>query len=974
MDDRQRTKKAPRKRARAAESVATNGAAKRLTAAFPVAGIGASAGGLEAIEKLLGQLQPDGTAYVVLQHLPPGRESALTEILTRATRLPVSILREGMVLQRDRVHVVPPNADVRLEGLKVHLTIPQDLSVPRHGIDSFFRSLAAELGRLSIGVVLSGAGSDGTLGLRAIKDQGGITFVQDPGTAGTTSMPQSALDAGVADFCLSPESIGDELVRISGHPYVAHGGEALDEHELAKVFLLLRESFGVDFSTYKRPTLDRRIQRRMALHRMSSLRDYGALLGSMPAELSILYADLLVGVTSFFRDPDVFELLKNAIFPRMMEERGADQAIRIWVPGCASGEEAYSIAIVLLEFLGDAAGDHAIQIFATDIDDVALERARHAFYPASIEADVSPERLARFFKAEKEGYRVVRRVRDLVVFARHNLGRDPPFGRLDLVSCRNLLIYIQPALQKRILRILHYALRPGGFLVLGLSETIGEAIDLYEAVDRKHKIFQRNMLAAPLLETEFAPRLPAGAREPVQGLRSTQSLQQLADRRLLERYVPPGMLVNEKLEVLQFHGRTGTFLEPAAGAASTNVLKLVRPDLTAPVHAVITESAATGRPASSKILRVGDGPAGLTVIVEALPILDVPGAQRCFHLVFKEVAPPDAAAAAVEAGPDPRRAALERELVATKESLQATIEALETANEELQSTNEELQSANEELQSTNEELETSKEEIQSTNEELTTVNDELQSRMAQLGAARDDLKNVLAGSSTALLIVDSDLRIRGFSAAAERLFSLIPTDVGRPVAYIRTVMMVQDLEGIIATVISSLAAKEVRVRGVDGNWYTMRILPYQTSESVIHGCLIELTRAPSAERARAPGEIGELATEVLAALPQALMLVDDRLRLVWANRQFFETFQFDADVFGRPLEELWHGRTNAELWSRLESTLAGGAPFSDLRIERPFAADEDRTTVFSARRLETVDKQTVLMLVSLKSAEGGGGA
>lgn len=948
---------------------------------FPVVGIGASAGGLEALQKLLGRLTSDGMAFVVVQHLAAGRESALSEILARSTKVPVAVMKDGQRIEPNVIYVAPPDADVSIDGDRLCLQATRLPEVPRRTIDNFMQSLATQRQRAAIGMVLSGTGSDGTIGLRRIKEEGGITFVQDPTTAMQPGMPQSAIEAGVADFCLSPEEIGDELMRLSAHPFIARGElpHALDADKLAKIFELLRGAFGVDFAGYKRGTIERRIERRMALHKIDLLPDYLGYLESNPHEPALLYSDLLISVTAFFRDSALFESLKSTVFPRIVDNRSADVPIRMWVPGCASGEEAYSLAMAMLEFLGDRANAFKVQIFATDIDEQALARGRRAVYPRSVEVDLSAERLERFFTVEDQGYRVSRRVRDIVVFARHNLGKDPPFSHLDLVSCRNVLIYMQPPLQRRILRILHYALNPGGILVLGLSESIGEAIELFAPTDRKLKIFSKqNIVAIPAFELGFSPRgreiAPAGPAAPTRPL---VSVQQIADRRVLDRYAPPGVLVNDSLDILQFRGQTGPFLAPIPGAATLNLLKLVRSDLVPTLRATLHEAAESRLPATSPPTRLTHGERATELLVDVIPLAsDAGGGAPCYVVLFRETplrAPGEAGEAPGPAAPaaDPRLQALDRELEVTKQSLQSTIDELEASNEELQSSNEELQSSNEELQSTNEELETSKEELQSTNEELATVNDELQSRMSQLSIMSDDLKNLLAGTASTVLLVGNDLRIREFSAAAGRLLNLIPSDSGRPVAYIRTVMMARDLEQTVSQVIATVTPREGRVRGTDGIWYTMRILPYKTADNAIRGALIEFVRAPTTARAPLPGELGDLSTEVLALLPQALMLLDDQLRVFWGNRAFFELFRIEADVFGRPLDELWDGRNrDPELWTLLEEVAAGGPPISHVVVEHPLAADAAPMS-FAARRLQPAADRPALTLVIIEPLPRG---
>ncbi|HZU83245.1 MAG TPA: CheR family methyltransferase, partial [Polyangiaceae bacterium] len=860
----------------------------------------------------------------------------------------------------------------------LHVASPSSASAPRHSIDAFFRSLARSGGPMAIGVVLSGTGSDGTLGLKAIQDEGGITFAQEPSSAAQSGMPESAIDSGAADVTLTPAEIGDELLRLSAHPYVgrARQPKLLDSSATSKILARLRAAHGVDFSLYKQSTIERRIGRRMALHRLDKLEAYLSLLESDPNELRSLYNDLLIGVTSFFRDTEPFDTLKNVVFPRLLDGRPHDVPIRLWVAGCATGEEAYSVAIALLEFLGDRAGQYKIQIFATDVDDDALVRARAATYPPNIEIDVSPERLHRFFTRVGKGYQVNRNVRDLIVFARHNLGKDPPFSRLDLVTCRNVLIYMQAPLQKKVLRIFHYALNADAYLLLGTSESIGDAADMFWLLDRKLKVYIKKGTPAPgAFDFAFASR-PAD-EEPEPGAaadhRPMVSVAQLADRKLIEKYGPPGVIVDEKLDVLQFRGRTGPFLEPAPGAATLNVLKLARPELLVALRLTVHKVLADGLPMTSPPVSLWSDRDARAVALDVMP-LAATGGRKCLLILFVEAADPQPATrespeTGTPTGTDARVSDLARELATTKEYLQSTIEELEAANEELQSSNEELQSSNEELQSTNEELETSKEELQSTNEELATVNDELQSRMGQLSTVNDDLHNVLAHVTSAVVIVGPDMRIRRFSATAERLLSLIPADVGRPIAYLRNVMSARDIEHLAGDALASVSSREQRVRCIDGSWYMMKLYPYVTGEQMIRGVVIEFVKAtaPAAPSASAEGDaLPPLAADILSTLPHPVMLIDGPMRLVWANRVFCEAFALGPELLGRPLAEVWGGHAEpAELWEFFEDLLAGRAA-RDVLVDHPFGRAAGRPMRFSGKVVPGQGDRPALGVVTMQ--------
>ncbi|MGZ4371443.1 MAG: CheR family methyltransferase, partial [Gaiellaceae bacterium] len=810
----------------------------------------------------------------------------------------------------------------------------------------------------------------------------GITFAQEPSTAGQSSMPQSAIDSGCADFCLSPAEIGDELMRLGAHPYVARKRPArfFSGEMLARFFEKLRRSFGVDFSSYKLGTIERRIARRMALQKLDKVEDYLTLIDSRSDELNLLYSDLLIGVTAFFRDGEPFEALKSVVFPRLIEDRSIEVPIRFWVPGCASGEEAYSIAICLCEYLDNRHAGFKVQIFATDIDDQALARARLAQYPKSIELDVSPERLQRFFARTEKGYQVSRLIRDMVVFAHHNLGKDPPFSRLDLISCRNVLIYMQPALQRKVLRVFHYALHSDAFLLLGTSESVGEASDLFSLLDRKLKIYlKKNILSAAVFDFANGARTgraePHPAAPPAAALehRPTISVQKLADRKVLEKFGPPSLLLDEKMDVIQFRGELRPYLGPASGSATLNVMKLVRAELLVELRTTLQRVARDGLPHESEPVPLWDDKAGTVVKLEVLPLQE-PGMQKnCFLVLFRESPSPRSSEPAREHAEEekreqePRVQAVERELMITKDYLQNTVQELEATNEELQSSNEELQSSNEELQSTNEELETSKEELQSTNEELATVNEELQNRMGQLSVSNDDLQNVLGAISAPFVIVGMDLRVRRFSAEASKLLNLIPADVGRPIGYLGSALNAPQIESMVSEAINTVREREQRVRCSDGHWYTARAIPYRTSEHSIRGALIEFLRLPPARKLGEPAEIHEFVGKVLSTLPHILMVLDGQLRIVWVNKAFFAAFTVGAEILGRPLEEVWPSRiSQPELWNALEDTAAGGKAFAELSVAHAFGRQRGRSMKFSAQRIPAEGDRPALTLVAIE--------
>jgi two-component system CheB/CheR fusion protein len=855
---------------------------------FPIVGIGASAGGLEAFTQLLGHLpRKTNMAFVLVQHLAPKHESALTDLLSRVTQIPVTEVKDGMVVEPDCVYVIPPNVNMGIRGGRLHL-MPRAPDQQHLPVDFLLRSLAEERGSKAIGVILSGTASDGTLGVKAIKAEGGITFAQDEKSAKYGDMPRNAIATGSIDFVLPPAGIAHELVEIAHHPYLqqAHAQENAEiagelEGEMRKILLLLRTATGVDFTHYKQSTIKRRIKRRMMLQRAGTLREYIKRLQESRAELDALYQDILIHVTGFFRDPEVFEGLKTQIFPNLLKHRASGEALRVWVPGCSTGEEVYSIVISLLEYLGDTSSSMDIQIFATDISEPALEKARAGVYEESIAADVSSERLRRFFAKTARGYQVNKAIRDACVFARQDLVKDPPFSRLDLISCRNLLIYLGAVLQKKVLPTFHYALKPTGYLLLGNSETIGGNGEHFSIVDRKHKIYAKKplptRLAAGLPRSGYAPERADLAKKSEE-VGSPFDIQKEAERILLARYAPAGVIVNGDLEILQFRGHTGAFLEPAPGQAGLTLPKMAREGLLVDVRAAIQKARKEDAPARKQGIRIKRDGRLLEVDIEVIPIKSPNSAERWFLVLFEEAPPPKTNARKISRRESGRGSIaqsaherqviqLQEELAHTKSTLQSIIEEQETTNEELKSANEEILSSNEELQSTNEELETAKEELQSTNEELTTLNEELQNRNVELSVANNDLLNLLASANIPILMLGNDLRIRHFTPPTEKLLNLIPSDMGRPIGDLRPNLAAVDLEQSISDAIDTVSVKEREVQDLQGRWYSMRIRPYITSENKIDGAVISWI------------DISGL-KETQAATERALGQVEDRNRVL----------------------------------------------------------------------------------------------
>jgi two-component system CheB/CheR fusion protein len=901
---------------------------------FPIVGIGASAGGLEAISQLLGALPNDtGMAFVVVQHLDPRQPSRLPELLSRTTTMPVHEAAHGLRIQPDRVYVITPNVSLGLAQGILHLTPRGDGRGPHLPVDYLLRSIAVDQAAGSIAVVLSGTGSDGTQGVCEIKAVGGITFAQDLESAGHAGMPKSAVDSGCVDFVLPPREIAQQLAEIRRHPYLtevvntAAGIEPSEQSSYQKVLTAVRARTGVDFTSYRDTTIRRRIMRRMALHSVASTADYAERLRGDQSEIDALYHDLLINVTSFVRDPDMFEALKANALPELTKRKAPNEPFRIWVPGCSTGQEAYSLAMALIEFYDTQPIRPPIQVFATDLSEqTALDKARTGVYPEGIELEVTPERLRRFFRREDHVYRINRAIRDMCVFARHNVTSDPPFSHLDLISCRNVLIYLSTPLQKRILPTFHYSLNVPGYLILGSSETVGDHSDLFDIVDRTHRIYSkkggaiRQQLFFPSLATTspaFVSRRPASGGGPV-----AHDFQREADRILLGRYAPPGVLVDENFEILQFRGRTSAFLEPPPGDPTNSVLKMAREGLFLELRNALTEAQKSRRSVRREgVLVLGQGGAR-EVAIEVVPVT-LTGGAACFLVLFHEpnhaetTAPELPTTADTDQRDNREVVQLRQELAATREYLQSMIEQQDAANEELRSANEEILSSNEELQSTNEELETAKEELQSSNEELTTVNEQLQRRNQELDQATNDLLNLFASSNIPVVMVGPDRRIRRFTPPARKLLNLLPTDIGRPIGDLKTAVSIPDLEEVIDDVVDRVQVVQRKVRDRDGHWYMLRVHPYRTGDNRIEGALLVLVDIDQVLRDQA--DLSRQAALLELSL-DAIVIRDADDRIVFWNRGAQKTFGWsEEEALSQRINQLL--TTEHSAWVELNKAL-----------------------------------------------------
>jgi chemotaxis methyl-accepting protein methylase len=819
---------------------------------FPVVGIGASAGGLEALEQFLRQVPvPSGVAYVIIQHLDPTHKGIMPELLQRATSMEVSQVSDRMRVRSNCVYVIPPNKDMSILHGVLHLfepAAPRGLRLP---IDFFLRSLADDFKERAIGIILSGMGSDGTMGLRAIKEKAGLVLVQDPASAKFDSMPRSAIDAGLADIVAPVEELPGKVAAYLQHAlHITRTEPALelkDQSALEKVLILLRSKTGHDFSMYKKSTVYRRVERRMGIHQIDKIALYARYLQANPQEVELLFNELLIGVTSFFRDPSAWQQLRDEAIPALLAAYPAGGVLRAWSVGCSTGEEAYSLAMVFKEALEVAKpnGSFSLQIFATDLDAASISLARQGRYPANISADVSPERLRRFFIEGENCYRVGKEIRDMVTFATQNVIMDPPFTKLDILICRNVLIYLVPELQKKLLPLFHYSLNPGGILFLGSAETIGNFSELYAPLHAKSRIYRRG---PPLLRGEpvsfpssFLSPLPHQMKEHAMP-KPELNLQSLADQLLLQNYAPPAVLTNDQGDIVYISGRTGKYLEPAAGKANWNIFAMAREGLRFELSSAFQKAARQRGVVTVRGAKVGTNGGSQLVDLTAQRIETPEALQGMVMVVFYDVAAitetksTGRGKSASAAGT--RVAELEKELGQNREEMRSAREEMQTSQEELKSANEELQSTNEELQSTNEELTTSKEEMQSMNEELQAVNAEQQARVDELSRLSSDMKNLLNSTEIVTVFLDNDLKVRRFTTGANQLFKLIPGDVGRPLSDIASDLSYAGLLDDAREVLRTLVFSEKPISTADGRWFNVRIMPYRTLENVIDGVVI----------------------------------------------------------------------------------------------------------------------------------------
>lgn len=939
-----------------------------------VVGVGASAGGLEAFTDLVSHLpRTTGIAFILVQHLDPHHKSALPELLAGKTSIPVLQVHNDTRIEPDHIYVIPPNTLMQIRDRTLTLEERPATAERFRPIDVFFTSLAQQLRVHAVGVVLSGTASDGTLGLKAIKAEGGITFAQNR-TAKFDSMPRSAIAAGVVDFILSPRRIAEELVAITQRTWNPNQIEREltgDGATLHRLLLLLRHTTSVDFSQYKQPTILRRLSRRMVVRRSENLEQYFDLLQKEPEEVKALFDDLLINVTDFFRDPEVFEAAKRVVFPAIIRDRKPPYSIRAWIPGCSSGEEVYSMAIALVEFFESEGLECNVQMFGTDVSDSVIEKARAGIYDESSVVNVSPERLRRFFVRTDSGYQISRTIREMCIFSRHNVAKDPPLSRMDLVSCRNLLIYFAPSLQRRILATLAYALQPSGCLILGPSETLGSLAEYFLTLDESHKIYCRkaNMLQGvfhfPVTTEDDAlhhakpPSVPRHAEVPDLG----GDLNKYVNGVILSRYGPAGAVVNEDLRIVEQRGNIAPYVgqtEPGA-----DLMNVVRPDMRASLSTAIEQARRTNAAViTESVPDVSSVPVAFTVVP-----LSLPGVAPHLLILFEETregsngqgdtfGPGETGSPAAPLEPAQENAQLKQELKTAREYLQSVIE-------ELRSTNEEAQSANEELQSTNEELQTSKEELQSTNEELHTINAEMQSRNADLGQINDDMANLLSSMNMPIVMTGSDLRIRRFTPTAEKVLRLISTDVGRPIADLKPRINVPNLEEILQQVVDTLQPFEQEVQDQEGRLYLMRVRPYRTSDNRIDGTVLQLLDVSDLKRSLEEArDARDFAHAIVNTVREPLVVLNQDFVIQNANRAFYEALGLNqGTALGQSIYETGDGRFDLpEVRALFEHLTDRSAELNDVQIVYLPERGGPRTLLLNARRLRTPEQKGLILM------------
>jgi two-component system, chemotaxis family, CheB/CheR fusion protein len=946
---------------------------RRETGVSLIVGIGASAGGLEALDGFFRHMPSNsGMAFVIIQHLAPQHISAMDSLLRRYTEMHILNIEDGIKVKPNHIYLNPPDKHVVIMNGKLCLMEPKEPHGVRMPINYFLRSLAEDKGEKAICIILSGTGSDGTLGLKAVKGEGGIALAQDERQAKFDGMPRNAIDTGLVDFVLPVERMGVELMKYSQHPYVGGKQVRTDKKQLGdymrKIFFMIRSKTGHDFSNYKPSTILRRTERRMALNHIDQISEYVHYLEQKPDEIIALYKDMLITVTSFFRDAEAFEILGRKVLPELLKSKQDGDSVRVWVAGCGTGEEAYSMVILLAEAMTNLKKRLEVQIFATDLDSEGIERARTGLYPESIAADVSAERLQRFFVKEDAGFKMKKQIREMVVFAAHDLARDPPFSKLDMVSCRNVLIYMDALLQRKILRLFDYTLNQEGVLFLGTSETIGNLTERFEPINAKWRIF-RHKGTVPRTHMVHPLAVFDNFKDEGHGTRGAD-IKKLAERTILQSYAPPCVLVDKKYNIVYFNGRTEMYLLPPVGEPTFNVLKMARDELRYKLSTMLHKAGTQKKTIVCEGVKIRHSGGLLTINLIVRPITEPAAMSGLLMVVFESKKPVDKLSGkkekktVVSNDVEPREEALEQELQSTKECLQTTIEEMETSNEELQSTNEELQS-------TNEELDTSREELQSTNEELQTMNSELQEKVEELSNTNNDLSNLLGSTDIGTLFLDNNLRIKRFTPATRSFFKIIDSDAGRPISDIVHNLAYDSFLEDIKQVIDKLGRIERELQTREGGSYIMRILPYRTVENAVDGVVvtfIDITAQNKSKEREVTAKAAQVYTQaILDTVREPLVVLDEGLRVMSANRPFYETFKVNREnIEQKPIYELGDGQWNIpRLRKLLERVLPEDRQFKNFKVTHDFPGVGRRVMLLNGRHIlqENQDTQRILLAI-----------
>lgn len=954
----------------------------------PVVGIGSSAGGLEALGKIFSNMPTDsGVAFVLIQHLDPSHKSSMVELLARYTDMEVLEIEDGMHVQPNKLYVTPPNKSVGIINSVLHLAVPKEPHGLRRPIDFFFQSLADDQEENAIGIILSGFGSDGTIGLRAIKSMGGMVMAQDPESAVSGSMPTSAIDTDLVDYIAAPEKIPQDLVsyvkRIGKKPPKKIIGRDVETlNSLQKILIIIRNRTGHDFSLYKESTINRRIGRRMNVHQLDKVSDYLELIKENPKETTILFKELLINVTSFFRDLDAFKSFEENITSEVLDNKFDGETVRIWVPGCSTGEEVYSIAMILQEYMDKSGKNFEVQLFGTDIDEDAIETARNATYPSTIVTEVNEERLHRFFTKKDDTYRVKKSIREMAIFAPHDVLINPPFSKLDAISCRNVLIYMNKDAQKKMLSAFNYALKPGGILFLGPSESISNFVESFTTINNKWKIYKSKKTeqypAGDFVRFPYI-KLPQDYTnvEDLEILgRTDTNMAKNVEKLLIEKYAPPTVIVNKDGRVIFIHGRVGKYLEPAEGVANLSIIDMAREGIKFELSSAIHKAILRNSDVVYKKLDVKTNGDYEPISLIVRPITESKLMEGLLMVTFKDIepSPEEEKEKLPKTAPkkDKRIRELEGELKVTRERLHTTIEELETSNEELKSANEELQSMNEELQSTNEELETSKEELQSLNEELLTVNTELQNKVDQLSEVNDDMNNLLNSIEIPTIFIDKNLKIKRFTKETTKLVNLIPSDTGRPLEDIVSNIEYEDMIKDIKEVMERVIFKEKEVTTKDGKWYLARIIPYKTLENIIEGAVITFMDISEQKEMQKLANQLDYVTAIVDTVREPLVVLDEDMKVISANSSFYDEFKVvEEETEGESFYKLGNNQWDIPaLRNLLEKVLPKNQKFENFEVEHEFPEIGKRKMLLNGRKIQermvgqkTIGKGLILLAI-----------